>query len=176
MSTQPAEPMNGKMSDLRFIDGGLKRARFADKTATFFFYFISAAFVFLLIAFTLYVVWGGIKAFKPEVFSFGPQGIGSQFFNTVYLVVLSLLISVPIGVMAGVYMAEYATPGKVTNTLRIAIETLSSLPSIVVGLFGYLVFIIMVHSQWNLFSGALAVSVLCLSLFSSPASHYVHHL
>ena len=81
MSTQPAEPMNGKMSDLRFIDGGLKRARFADKTATFFFYFISAAFVFLLIAFTLYVVWGGIKAFKPEVFSFGPQGIGSQFFG-----------------------------------------------------------------------------------------------
>lgn len=67
------------MSDLRFIDGGLKRARFADKTATFFFYFISAAFVFLLIAFTLYVVWGGIKAFKPEVFSFGPQGIGNQF-------------------------------------------------------------------------------------------------
>lgn len=39
MSTQPAEPMNGKMSDLRFIDGGLKRARFADKTATFFFLF-----------------------------------------------------------------------------------------------------------------------------------------
>ncbi|WP_288803567.1 phosphate ABC transporter permease PstA [uncultured Dialister sp.] len=167
MSTQPAEPMNGKMSDLRFIDGGLKRARFADKTATFFFYFISAAFVFLLVAFTLYVVWGGIKAFKPEVFSFGPQGIGSQFFNTVYLVVLSLLISVPIGVMAGVYMAEYATPGKVTNTLRIAIETLSSLPSIVVGLFGYLVFIIMVHSQWNLFSGALAVSVLSLPLITS---------
>ena len=169
MSTQPAEPMNGKMSDLRFIDGGLKRARFADKTATFFFYFISAAFVFLLIAFTLYVVWGGIKAFKPEVFSFGPQGIGSQFFNTVYLVVLSLLISVPIGVMAGVYMAEYATPGKVTNTLRIAIETLSSLPSIVVGLFGYLVFIIMVQPVESVLRRP---GRFC----SVPASHYVHHL
>ena len=167
MSTQPAAPMNGKMTDLRLIDSGLKRARFADKTATFFFYLISAAFVFLLIAFTLYVVWGGVKAMKPEIFSFGPTGIGSQFFNTVYLVVLSLLISVPIGVMAGVYMAEYASPGRVTHMLRIAIETLSSLPSIVVGLFGYLVFIIMVHSQWNLFSGALAVSVLSLPLITS---------
>lgn len=89
MSTQPAAPMNGKMTDLRLIDSGLKRARFADKTATFFFYLISSAFVFLLIAFTLYVVWGGVKAMKPEIFSFGPTGIGSQFFNTVYLVVLS---------------------------------------------------------------------------------------
>ncbi len=161
------QPSNEGTLNLRYIDAGLKKARFSDHVATGFFYVVSAAFVLLLIAFTLYVVWGGVRALKPEIFSFGINGIGNQFFNTVYLVVLSLIISVPIGVFAGVYMAEYAPPGRVTNSLRMAIETLSSLPSIVVGLFGYLVFIIMVHSQWSLFAGSLAVSVLSLPLITS---------
>ena len=148
-------------------DASLRRAKIIDRIATFFLYFISAAFVFLLIAFTLYVIHGGIKALDPKIFSFSYEGIGNQFFNTIYIVVLSLLISVPLGVMAGVYMAEYEPPGRVTGSLRIAIETLSSLPSIVVGLFGYLIFIIMVGTQWNLFSGALAISILSLPLITS---------
>ena len=56
---------------------------------------------------------------------------------------------------------------KLQNFLRICIETLSSLPSIVVGLFGYLVFIVMTGSQWNLFAGALAVSILSLPLITT---------
>lgn len=159
---------NGNSSDyLRRVDGSLKRAHLADELATAVFYIVSGAFVLLLIAFTLYVIWGGVQAISPEIFSFSETGIGNQFFNTVYLVFLSLVISVPIGIAAGVYMAEYAPEGRVTNSLRIAIETLSSLPSIVVGLFGYLVFIIMVHTQWNLFSGALAVSILSLPLITT---------
>ena len=159
---------NGNSSDyLRRVDGILKRAHLADELATAVFYIVSGAFVLLLIAFTLYVIWGGVQAISPEIFSFSETGIGNQFFNTVYLVFLSLVISVPIGIAAGVYMAEYAPEGRVTNSLRIAIETLSSLPSIVVGLFGYLVFIIMVHTQWNLFSGALAVSILSLPLITT---------
>ena len=153
--------------DLRHVSGSLKRAHLSDNIATAVFYVVSGAFVLLLIAFTLYVVWGGIKAFKPEIFSFNGTGIGNQFFNTVYLVILSLLISVPIGIFAGVYMAEYAPEGRIINALRIAIETVWSLPSIVVGLFGYLVFIIMVGAQWNLFAGALAVSVLSLPLITA---------
>lgn len=92
------------------------------------------------------------------------SGIGNLFFNTIYLVFLSLLVSVPLGVAAGIYMAEYAKQGKFTKFLRMCIETMSSLPSIVVGLFGYLVFIVMTGSQWNLFSGALAVSILSIPL------------
>lgn len=153
--------------DLRHVSGSLKRAHMSDHLATAVFYVVSGAFVLLLIAFTMYVVWGGIKAFRPEIFSFDANGIGNQFFNTVYLVFLSLVISVPIGILAGVYMAEYAPEGRIIHALRIAIETLSSLPSIVVGLFGYLVFIIMVGSQWNLFAGALAVSVLSLPLITA---------
>lgn len=149
------------------MDAGLKRAYLTNKIATGVFYVVSGSFVLLLIAFTLYVIYGGIKALNPEVLSFSAEGIGNQFFNTCYLVFLSLLVSVPLGIAAGVYMSEYAPEGKVITMLRMAIETLSSLPSIVVGLFGYLVFIVMAHTQWNLFSGALAVSILCLPLITT---------
>lgn len=148
-------------------DAALKRAHMADHLATGVFYVVTGCFVLLLIAFTCYVIYGGIRALNPAILSFSPDGIGNQFFNTCYLVFLSLLVSVPIGVAAGVYMSEYAPEGRVTQALRMAIETLSSLPSIVVGLFGYLVFIVMTNSQWNLFSGALAVSILCLPLITS---------
>lgn len=158
---------NGDENSLREVDSSLKHAQWVDKAATTAFYLISGSFVLLLIAFTGHVIWGGVKSFSPDIFSFGPGGIGNQFFNTVYLVILSLIISVPVGVAAGVYMAEYASPGRMTDSLRIAIETLSSLPSIVVGLFGYLVFIIMIHAQWNLFAGALAVSILSLPLITT---------
>lgn len=153
----------------KFLAGNtnIAAAKRFDKMATFFFYAVSSFFVFLLIAFTGYVLWGGIKAFSPEILSFSETGIGNQFFNTVYLVILSLLISSPIGIMSGVYMAEYAKEGPLLKGIRVAIETLSSLPSIIVGLFGYLVFIIMVGTSWNLFSGALAVSILSLPLLTS---------
>lgn len=150
-----------------FEDKALRRAKRADRLATFIFYFISGAFVLLLIALTGYIFFGGIKAFHGDIFTFTEKGIGNQFFNTVYIVFLSLVISVPLGIGAGVYMAEYAPPGKLMDALRMSIETLSSLPSIVVGLFGYLVFIIMMHTRWNLFSGALSISILSLPLITA---------
>lgn len=145
----------------------IQRAKFMDKFMTGFFYIVAGLFLLLLLAFTLYVIIKGFANFTPNMFSFTRNGIGNLFFNTIYLVFLSLLVSVPLGIAAGIYMAEYAKPGKTTKFLRICIETLSSLPSIVVGLFGYLVFIVMTGSQWNLFAGALAVSILSLPLITT---------
>lgn len=137
-----------------------KRAKAADKAATGVLYGVAGFFLLLLAAFTVYILYRGIVSLKPEYLSFTRQGIGVQFFNTVYLVLLSLLISVPIGAAAGIYMAEYAGGGRWPRFLRTCIETLASLPSIVVGLFGYLVFLVMASRHWNLLAGALAVSIL----------------
>lgn len=137
-----------------------KRAKIADRTATGVLYAVAGFFLLLLAAFTVYILYKGFVALKPEYLSFTRQGIGIQFFNTIYLVFLSLLISVPIGIAAGIYMAEYAGKGRFTRFLRTCIETLASLPSIVVGLFGYLVFLVMTGQHWNLLAGALAVSIL----------------
>ena len=143
---------------------GLARAKLMDKLMTAVFYCVAGFFILLLVAFALYVILNGFKGFSPDLITFEDSGLGNLLFNTLYLVFLSLLVSIPLGVAAGIYMAEYARPGKFKKFLRMCIETMSSLPSIVVGLFGYLVFIVMTGAQWNLFSGALAVSILSIPL------------
>lgn len=145
----------------------IKNARATDKFMTVVFYCIAFFFLALLLVLALYVIFKGFIGFKPEYLSFNRKGIGNQFFNTVYLVFLSLVISVPLGILAGIYMAEYTNQGRMTKFLRISIETLSSLPSIVVGLFGYLVFIVMTGSKWNLMAGSLAVSILSIPLITT---------
>lgn len=136
-----------------------------------------AAFaVILLIAFVLYVVIDGGSGMTGKMLSFGPQGLGNMFFNTIYLVFLALVASTITGVPAGIFLAEYAKKGRLTHWVRMAVETLASLPSIVVGLFGYLVFIVMTGSQWNLFAGALAVSILTLPLVTSVTEDALRNL
>lgn len=140
------------------------RAKFVNNFMTIIFYLTAVFFLLLLVAFAGYVIIHGFEGFHISLLSFNREGIGNQLFNTIYLVFLSLLISVPIGILAGIYMAEYAKKGKMSTFIRVCIETLSSLPSIVVGLFGYLVFILMTGSKWNLMAGAMAVSILTLPL------------
>lgn len=136
-----------------------------------------AAFaVILLIAFVLYVVIDGVSGMTEKMLSFGPQGLGNMFFNTIYLVFLALIASTITGIPAGIFLAEYAKKGRLTHWVRMAVETLASLPSIVVGLFGYLVFIVMTGSQWNLFAGALAVSILTLPLVTSVTEDALRNL
>lgn len=130
-------------------------------------YLVAGLAILLLFYIIGHVFVSAAKSFSPALLSFGPTGIGSQLFNTLYIVFLALLISVPLGTAAGIYMAEYAGDTPLTKTLRIAIETLSSLPSIVVGLFGYLVFIQAVGASWNMVSGALALAMLNLPLITT---------
>ena len=123
------------------------------------FYLIAVFFFTLLIGFASYVIIKGFTGATPEMFAFARKGsIGNQLFNTIYLVFISLLFSVPLGVTAGIYLAMYAKKGFLTKFLRICIETLSSLPSIVVGLFGYLVFLVFFGLGKSLLAGALSIS------------------
>ena len=145
----------------------IRAAKRMDRGMTVVFYVVAGAAIALLCAFALTVIIRGFIGFTPELLAFNKDGIGNQLFNTVYLVFLSLLISGPLGIAAGIYMAEYARNGPVTRFLRICIETLSSLPSIVVGLFGYLVFIVLVGGRWSLMAGALEVSILNLPLIAT---------
>lgn len=143
-----------------------KKNRLFDRIGTTLLYVTAVFFLLLLASLTVYILYKGIKAVKPQFLSFSGEGIGIQLFNTIYLVAISLLISIPSGILAGIYMAEYSKPGFITNLIKTSIETLSSLPSIVVGLFGYLVLVVMTHSQWNLVAGAAAVSILNIPLIT----------
>lgn len=98
----------------------------------------------------------------PEQFKEG-GGIGPELFNSFYLLFLTLLVSVPISLGAAIYLTEYAPDNKVTHTVKILIEALSSLPSIVVGLFGFLLFVIYFGWSFSILSGAVA-----LTMFNLP--------
>ncbi len=158
------------------INESVARTKTVDKAMTGIFYLAGAVMLAFLLILAGYIIIKGFSGFYPELLSFGKNGIGNQFFNTVYLVFLSLVISVPVGVAAGIYMSEYAKEGRFLSFLRVSIESLSSLPSIVVGLFGYLVFILMTGAKWNLMAGALAVSILSLPLITTTTEDAIRSL
>lgn len=85
-----------------------------------------------------------------------------QLFNSFYMLVITLIISIPLGLGAGIYLAEYAKQGRFLNFVRLCIETMASLPSIVVGLFGLLVFVTMTGWGYTVMGGALALTILNL--------------
>ena len=141
-------------------------AKKADKIATIILYIISAFIVTLLGAFILYILYKGGSMLKPS-FLFGKPkisgaggGIGPQLFNSFYMLVISLIITIPIGIGAGIYLAEYAKEGRILNFITMCLETMSSLPSIVIGMFGLLIFVNKFNWGYSILAGALSVSIL----------------
>jgi phosphate transport system permease protein len=139
-----------------------------DKIATIVLYIISALVILLLISLIGYIIYNGRQSLNLK-FLFGEPkigeaggGIGRQLFNSMHLLVVTLIITVPLGVGAGIYLAEYAKEGKLLNIIRLSIETMASLPSIVVGLFGLLVFVNMTKWGYSLIAGALAITIINL--------------
>jgi phosphate transport system permease protein len=143
-----------------------------DKAMTVLLYVVACSFLLLLAAFIGYFLWQGRSKlnfhflFAAPEFSKAGGGIGPQLFNSLYLVLLSNIICVPTGIAAGIYLAEYAKPGRVTSSIRFCIEALASLPSIVIGLFGLLVFVTLTGWKYTLMGGALVVSILNLPVIT----------
>ncbi|MEE1313162.1 MAG: phosphate ABC transporter permease PstA [Lachnospiraceae bacterium] len=89
-------------------------------------------------------------------------GIMPMLISTLLLVLLSLLVAAPIGILSAIYLNEYAKAGKILTLIRFAIQNLSGIPSIIYGLFGALVFVQMFKMQYSILAGALTVSIILL--------------
>jgi phosphate transport system permease protein len=101
-------------------------------------------------------------------------GVGPEIFNTIYFAVLSTAITLPIGVGAAVYLARFAQSSRFVATVRTALDTLASLPSIVYGLFGFLVFVVQMRMGYSLFAGAVVLALLNLPLVVGIAEESLH--
>ncbi|MGD0676815.1 MAG: phosphate ABC transporter permease PstA [Polyangiaceae bacterium] len=101
-------------------------------------------------------------------------GVGPEIFNTIYFAVLSTAITLPIGVGAAVYLARFARSARFVAAVRTALDTLSSLPSIVYGLFGFLVFVVQMKMGYSLFAGAVVLALLNLPLVVGIAEESLH--
>ncbi len=147
-------------------------AKSIDKLMTAALYAVAGVIVLLLASLLGYILFQGLphvswKFLTSPAKSFeAGGGIGIQLFNSFYLLVLSMLISVPLALGAGIYLAEYARNNWLTDVIRTAIEILSSLPSVVVGLFGFLVFVLQFHFGFSILSGALALTMFNLPLLT----------
>jgi phosphate transport system permease protein len=143
-------------------------AKMKDKIATAVLYCISAFVIAILVALIGYIIYNGRHSLNLKFLFGNPKfgeaggGIGRQLFNSFYLLIVALTITIPLGLGAGIYLAEYAKEGKLLNAIRLCIETMASLPSIVVGLFGLLVFVQKTGWGYSLISGALAIAILNL--------------
>lgn len=89
-------------------------------------------------------------------------GIGSIIINTLSMIVLTTVIAAPLGIGAAVYLVEYAKKGRLTAIIRSGIDVLASIPSIIFGLFGLLVFVQLMGWSFSLISGTLTVALMIL--------------
>ncbi|WP_203649599.1 phosphate ABC transporter permease PstA [Secundilactobacillus yichangensis] len=135
-------------------------------------YVIASTIVVILAALLGYIIISGLPAISwhfltspARAFTSG-GGIGIQLFNSFYLLILTMIISFPIALGAGIYLNEYAKQNWVTSLVRTSIEILSSLPSVVVGLFGFLIFVVQFGFGFSILSGAFALTFFNLPLLT----------
>ena len=143
-------------------------ARMIDKLATMVMWLAAIVILGILLAFLAYILYKGVPVLSWD-FIFGKPseieaggGVGPQLFNSFYILFLSLLFSIPVAVGAGVYLAEYAKDNPLTNMIRLSTESLATVPSIVLGLFGMIIFVNILGLGFSIIGGALTLMLLNL--------------
>lgn len=135
-------------------------------------YFSAILSVALLLGIIGYVFFRGIGSinwtFLTTVSSALKQtvGIAGNIFNTVYIILITLLIATPLGVGAAIHLNEYAKPGKLVSAIEFTTETLAGIPSIVFGLFGLIFFGNSLGLGYSILRGALTLSIMVLPLIT----------
>ena len=126
---------------------------------------LTAALVLFLIA---YVLVKGLPNVSWTLLSTAPSylsdriGILPDLLNTLYIVIATLLIVLPLGVGAAIYLTEYATNRRIIGVIEYAAETLSGIPSIIYGLVGMLFFCQFLNMKTSLLAGALTLVIMNL--------------
>ena len=114
-----------------------------------------------------YILIKGISNLSPELFAWKYNSTNVSMMpaiiNTLLMTLLSLLVCVPLGIGAAIWLTEYAPRGsKLVKLVRMTAETLSGIPSIIYGLFGSLFFVVALKMGLSLLSGALTLSIMVL--------------
>lgn len=135
-------------------------------------YICAAVAVVLLVGIIGYVLAKGLKSVNLEFLTTvtsvlrGTVGIAGNIVNTIYIIVITMLIATPVGVGSAVYLNEYAKPGKLVTIIEFATETLSGIPSIIFGLFGMMFFGQTMGLGYSLLTGSLTLILMVLPLIT----------
>lgn len=126
--------------------------------------FLTLAILVLIVG---YILYKGIPNIRLDLFSLDYTtencSVMPALINTVTMTMLTLVIAVPIGIFSAIYLVEYAKRGnKLVSIVRLTAETLTGIPSIVYGLFGYLLFVTALKMSYSMLAGALTLSIMIL--------------
>lgn len=123
----------------------------------------AAALIFLIV----YILVMGVPHLTPDLFAweYNSENVSCMpaIINTLIITVLTLVIAVPFGIGAAIYLVEYAKKGnKLVKIIRTMAETLSGIPSIVYGLFGMMFFVTALHWNMSILAGAFTLAIMIL--------------
>lgn len=140
----------------------LRRSHRSNAIAASMLWLITILVAVVFVAIILNLLWTGFPALTSAAFyGASAQGIAPELFNTFYILILTELFLFPISLGAAIFLVEYARQGWLTTLIHFAAETLAGVPSLVLGMFGFLVFSTDMHLSYSRLAGAL--TLLCLN-------------
>lgn len=160
------------MTDNRMKSICQKRTRIGDNILKVLIYLAAGVAIALLVGIMGYVFVRGLPQVSWQLLSTvqsslkGTFGILGNIINTIYIIVITLIIAAPIGIGSAIYLNEYAKPGKLVRTIEFTTEILSSIPSIIFGLFGMVFFGMTLKLGYSVLTGSFTLTLMVLPLIT----------
>lgn len=154
-------------NDINITD---KKARPLESVIYAVIWLLSGGVIALVLFFIVTILVRGLPAISGSFLTTAPNpieqtiGIFPSIINTLYIIVFTLLISVPVGVGGAIYLNEYARNKRFVGMIEFATETLAGIPSILYGVFGYIVFCVLFDFKVSLLSGILTLTIMVLPI------------
>ena len=160
------------MTDNRMKSIYQKRTRIGDNILKVLIYLAAGVAIALLVGIMGYVFVRGLPQVSWQLLSTvqsslkGTFGILGNIINTIYIIVITLIIAAPIGIGSAIYLNEYAKPGKLVRTIEFTTEILSGIPSIIFGLFGMVFFGMTLKLGYSVLAGSFTLTLMVLPLIT----------
>lgn len=145
-----------------------RKKRPLDKIMYLYIYTFTAL-VFVMVAFfVVYIIYKGLPTLSFKFLTTAPNpveqtiGILPSMINTIYIILMAVVIAVPLGVGGAIYLTEYVKSRQLIRIIEFTTETLSGIPSIIFGVFGYLFFCYFLNLKVSLIAGALTLTIIVL--------------
>jgi phosphate transport system permease protein len=138
------------------------------RAARLFLALMTLVTIAILVFIVSYILSKGLHVITPRFLFSSPERMGKEggvfpmIVATVYLALLALVIATPIGVGSAIYLTEYTRESALTRVIRFGADALAGVPSIIFGLFGFILFVIRLRMGWSLLAGGLTLALMIL--------------
>ena len=161
------------MTNILIAEKHTRRRKITQRIGFAVMFAATAVTVISIVAIVIYIIYQGLPAISREFITGFPSdgmrsgGILPAIVGTVLLTLGTALFAVPIGVLAAIYLAEYAPDNRWTRSIRVAIINLAGIPSVVYGLFGLGVFVLFLQFGTSIIAGALTLAIMTVPVIIS---------